>query len=254
MVHGVHSSANTVVLASYNIHSCIGADRQFSPTRVATVIGELGADIVALQEVAARNRATSDVDQWRFLADALDCHCVRGISQQVAGRPFGNAVLTRWPVGTVRLHDLSVERREPRSAIDLDLIVHGRPLRVIATHLGLRRAERQFQAELLIKILAQQAKATATVLLGDLNEWRPVRNGILPLLRQFDPVLAPATFPSRYPVLALDRILARDGVELRDVRTHPTLLARLASDHLPLRAVGVWQSSMVDSTISESTV
>ena len=37
-------------VATYNVHSCIGGDGRHDPERVATVIAELNADIVALQE------------------------------------------------------------------------------------------------------------------------------------------------------------------------------------------------------------
>jgi len=73
------------------------------------------------------------------------------------------------------------------------------------------------------------------VLMGDLNEWflwgRPLRW----LRAHFGRAPAPATFPARRPVLALDRI----WVEPRRLRTglavHSTTLARSASDHLPVR-------------------
>jgi endonuclease/exonuclease/phosphatase family metal-dependent hydrolase len=38
-------------LATYNIHKCRGLDRRTSPQRIAAVIAELDADVVALQEV-----------------------------------------------------------------------------------------------------------------------------------------------------------------------------------------------------------
>ncbi|MES2712824.1 MAG: hypothetical protein V4653_14685, partial [Pseudomonadota bacterium] len=47
-------AAEGLVVASYNIHRCIGVDRRFDPGRVAAVIEELGADIVALQEADRR--------------------------------------------------------------------------------------------------------------------------------------------------------------------------------------------------------
>ena len=37
-------------VATYNVHSCIGTDGRHDPDRIATVIAELDADIVALQE------------------------------------------------------------------------------------------------------------------------------------------------------------------------------------------------------------
>ena len=42
------------VFASYNIHKCVGSDRRFDPERMAAVIGEIGADVIALQEADKR--------------------------------------------------------------------------------------------------------------------------------------------------------------------------------------------------------
>ena len=37
-------------VATYNVHGCIGTDGRHDPDRVADVITELDADVVALQE------------------------------------------------------------------------------------------------------------------------------------------------------------------------------------------------------------
>jgi hypothetical protein len=43
------------VIASYNVHKCVGRDRRFDPDRTSRVIQEIGADIIALRHaVAAR--------------------------------------------------------------------------------------------------------------------------------------------------------------------------------------------------------
>ena len=41
-------------VASYNIHKCRGTDRRVRPDRIVSVLGEIGADLVALQEVDRR--------------------------------------------------------------------------------------------------------------------------------------------------------------------------------------------------------
>ena len=38
-------------IATYNIHRCRGMDRRTMPSRVAEVIRDMNADVVALQEV-----------------------------------------------------------------------------------------------------------------------------------------------------------------------------------------------------------
>ena len=72
--------------------------------------------------------------------------------------------------------------------------------------------------------------------MGDLNEWflwgRPLRR----VHRHFEPTPARNTFPSKMPVLALDRLWTHPGNILKDLRAHTSPLARIASDHLPLVA------------------
>jgi endonuclease/exonuclease/phosphatase family metal-dependent hydrolase len=237
------------VVATYNVHSCIGGDRHHEPARVAAVIRELRADVVALQEVDARHRAGHYLDQWKFLAEALGCLCIPGISLRTHRNSFGNALLTWHPVHSVRLHDISVARREPRGVIDVDLLVDGRLLRVIATHLGLRLRERRRQVARLVEILATHPGGplplVGTILLGDLNEWRPVASSLGRLLRRFHPAPAPASFPARYPLLSLDRILAGGGLRPTAITVHRSRLARIASDHLPVRAALSWAAAAV---------
>jgi len=42
--------ARLLRVATYNVHACVGSDGRHDPDRVASVITELDADIVALQE------------------------------------------------------------------------------------------------------------------------------------------------------------------------------------------------------------
>src|SRR5258708_27526166 len=237
-----------LTLATYNVHRCTGGDRRLDPARAAEVIRALGADVVALQEVAARHQAAGFLDQWAFLGAAIGYRCIPGISLRTGRKVFGNALLTRHPVRAVRLHDLAVPGREPRGAIDADLDLGGRGLRVIATHFGRRGAERRRQAERLLAILradhsAVAAPCVATVLLGDLNEWRRAPNSISPVLDRFVDAPTPASFPARYPLLRLDRILSEGRLRLDRCRAEVSRIARVASDHLPIAAQFHWTAT-----------
>ena len=77
-----------------------------------------------------------------------------------------------------------------------------------------------------------------TLLLGDLNEWRL---GGKSSLQNFGPDFGPLTaalpsFPSRFPLFALDRILGNPHDLISGIEVHDTPLARIASDHLPIKA------------------
>ncbi|MGC7402824.1 VTT domain-containing protein [Pandoraea pneumonica] len=226
-----------MVVASYNVHGSVGIDGRHDPERIARVLDEIDADIVALQEVASN---APGVGLLASFAEARGMHVIPGPTLNRDGVTFGNALMTRFAPVAVRHIDLSVAGREPRGAIDATLAWHdgqGREmqLRVIATHLGLRPGERREQVHRLLQCLSNQPRS-AMVLLGDVNEWflwgRPLRW----LHRYFERAPHVATFPSRWPVFALDRIWTSPRAHLNAVRRHSTPLARIASDHLPLVA------------------
>ncbi|MDQ6917706.1 MAG: endonuclease/exonuclease/phosphatase family protein [Pseudomonadota bacterium] len=219
-------------IATYNIHDAVGSDRSFLPARIAAVLMELSADIVAIQEVGLHATGT---DVLAHLRDATGYASVLGPTRIRHAGEYGNALLTRFVVQDTTLIDLTFKRREARGALDVVLDCDGAPLRVIATHLGLRPAERRTQIQQLLRVLEAQT-AFPTVLMGDLNEWflwgRPLRW----MHAHFKKTPAMATFPARAPFLALDRIWVEPRSLLRRIWVHSSPLARSASDHLPLLA------------------
>jgi endonuclease/exonuclease/phosphatase family metal-dependent hydrolase len=152
----------------------------------------------------------------------------------VGDRIFGNAVLSRYPIVAARSVNLSIGNREPRGALDADVSCHGHPLRVVATHLGLRPGERRSQIRRLLQTF--DTDQMPVILLGDINEWFVWGKSLRWLVSHFEQVPAPATFPARWPLFALDRIWIRPRHRLVHVDVHATTLARAASDHLPLIA------------------
>ena len=229
---------NNAIIASYNTHGAVGIDRRFAPDRIARVLGEIDADIIALQELELH---ASGFDMLAYLQSETGFHAIAGPTIRSADRDFGNGLLSRFPIVSVDQVTLDVARREPRGAIDAVIDCSGAPLRVIATHLGLRPSERRDQVRRLLDTV-RAGPALPTVLLGDLNEWflrgRPLRW----LHEHFGESPAYATFPSPLPLLALDRIWSSPASLLRRVRVHRSRLARRASDHLPLVAKLAWDS------------
>lgn len=228
----MNKAPGRIVIASYNVHGGIGIDRRLDPGRIAEVIAELGADVIALQELESRAHGFDMLD---YLQRHSGYHAIAGSTLSSADAEFGNALLSRFPVAAVRRIDLNFGRREPRGALDVDIDCAGTALRVVSTHLGLRPAERREQVQRLLALLRADS-TVPTALLGDLNEWffwgRPLRW----LHAHFGESPARPTFPSIRPLLALDRIWTSPSSALVNVRAHATALARRASDHLPLVA------------------
>ncbi|MGE5514858.1 MAG: endonuclease/exonuclease/phosphatase family protein [Bacteroidota bacterium] len=228
-------------LASYNIHRCFGTDGRYAPERTAEVIDALDADVVGLQEVDMRLLVDGRA-QLDFLAATLSFDAVAGPNVKGRRGKFGNALLTRWPVRTVRRADLSVRHYEPRGAIVTELEVAGEVLRVVVTHLGLNAAERRLQVRHLLNALEDDGCDGPTIIMGDFNEWRPTRGALRAIDRRFGLSLMPRTFPSRLPLLPLDRIWAWPGAGLKRLSVYATPLSRITSDHLPLRAEVSWEA------------
>jgi endonuclease/exonuclease/phosphatase family metal-dependent hydrolase len=220
-------------LVTWNIHRCVGSDGVLSRSRCAGVLREIDADLAVLQEVESTPGQAQDV--LAYLADAIGSAVVAGPTIIAGDTHYGNALLSKFPVGAVRHHDLSVVNREPRAALDVDLQLGSCSVQLVATHLGLRPAERRDQVEGLIPLFRSDSR-DLVVVAGDLNEWflwgRPLRR----LHRIFPDTPHRRSWPSRWPLFALDRIWVNPRAALHSLAVHKTALSRAASDHLPLVA------------------
>lgn len=221
-----------LLVASYNVHRCVGIDRRCDADRIAQVITELDADVVALQEVESKCHQDGSPSQLQRIAERINYTVIAGPTID-ARNGFGNAVLTRLSPGRVHRHDLSMKGREPRGAIDVDVEVGGAVLRIIATHFGLSANERRTQCRQILDVLGDDADMR-TIVLGDFNEWRPSDPCLRPLNQRMGAPFRVRTFPSRFPAFCLDRIWAQPESALVHVKAHHSPLARKASDHLPV--------------------
>lgn len=227
-------NANRLRLASYNIHGWRGADGVHDPLRIMRVVASLNADVVALQEVVSPRLAGAHCSLTE-MGEALGYHVTFGETMLRSDSRYGNAVLSRWEPVEYRPYDLSCERREPRGAIDLQFEVNDLPLRIVATHLGLRFRERACQVAALTSLLNRDGKGI-TVLMGDFNDWLPFSRVRRKLRQLLGPCPMRATFPARFPFLPLDRAYVSPSSTLISVTSYRGEDAAQASDHLPLVA------------------
>lgn len=228
---------------TYNVHSCFGTDRKLDPGRIAEVIAECEADIVALQEVDVARARSGGIDQAQSIANHLRMVSHFHPALHLEEERYGDALLTALPTRLVKA-DALPSRGEPRGALWVEVPVDDVALQVFVTHLGLLGAERVRQTEALIGpgwLGAPMPGNARIVLAGDLNAVSRSASYRM-LVRRLRDVQTTAgrrpqgTFPSRLPLLRIDHIFVGEGISVRRTAVHDTPLARRASDHLPLYA------------------
>jgi endonuclease/exonuclease/phosphatase family metal-dependent hydrolase len=237
VAHHNREGQGDALIASYNIHKCVGLDRRFDPYRTISVIKEIDADVIALQEADQRFGERIGLLDLAMLKRECGLVPVPMDVPQGGHGWHGNVILFR--DGTVSsARQLSLPGVEPRGALVVELMLAAGPLRMIAAHLGLLRRSRTQQVKAILSA-ARLDDGKPTVLVGDLNEWRMgKRSALQGLAPVFGPLQAAIpSFPSRFPVWALDRVLGNPHSVISSVELHETPLARIASDHLPIKAV-----------------
>ncbi len=220
-------------VVTYNTHKCRGLDGRTSATRIADVLLEIGADVIALQEVLEH--------QAEIIARDLRMGYVLGETRKRRGYAYGNVVLSRFPIRDARNYDLSVRGREERGCLRADVQVNGSVLHIFNVHLGTALLERRVQGRRLVapELLNATEIESPRIVLGDFNEW--TQGLATRLLRQH---LESAdlrvhlqrrkTYPGVLPILHLDHIYYDPILRLERLMLWRTKKALVASDHLPL--------------------
>jgi endonuclease/exonuclease/phosphatase family metal-dependent hydrolase len=235
---------DTIRIATYNVHKCRGLDGRVRPERIAEVLGEIDADILALQEVISAPDRRGGEDQAGFLAKEMGLKFVLGETRRRNGRPYGNLVLSRYPIHAVANYDISAPGREPRGCLRADLgIDRNTTIHVFNVHLGTSYFERRHQARRLIgsSILGHPWLNGPRIVLGDFNEWtRGLASRLLTARLKTIDVRAHLgsrrTYPGLLPLLYLDHIYFDRHFEVKKLELHRTKAALVSSDHLPLVA------------------
>ncbi|MCT2557675.1 endonuclease/exonuclease/phosphatase family protein [Tsuneonella sp. YG55] len=224
-----------LTFASYNIHKGVGTDGRRDPDRVLTVLREIDADVIALQECDLRfgtrdsviERAALDDTPWRPLpvarrATSLGWH--------------GNAILVRRTFEPIESHAVALPMLEPRGAVRGDFAVSGLRIRAVGMHLDLSGLRRRDQVRAILDHIDGCADGCPTVLMGDFNQWGVATGAMREFADRWQSLAPGRSFPSRQPIAHLDRIVASREWKIVELGVHHSALATQASDHLPVWA------------------
>ncbi|MCA1632462.1 MAG: endonuclease/exonuclease/phosphatase family protein [Acidobacteria bacterium] len=238
----------TIRIVTYNVHKCRGLDRRVRPARIASVLREMDADVIALQEVVSvESGAAREAHQARFIAEELGYQFHLGENRRHKGGAYGNVVLSRLPVELCRNYDITWRGREPRGClradVRLDAAEDSPVIHFFNVHLGTAFVERRHQGRKLVgeEILRDAGLKGPRVVLGDFNEWtRGLASRLLgEELRSADVrhhLSSARTYPGAFPLVHLDHVYYDRALELERLSLHRSLTALVASDHLPLVA------------------
>ena len=250
----------TLRAMTYNIAHGRGLDGDVSLHRIAHVIRETGAEVIALQEVDKHWSTRSDFrDQLDELAQMLDMHAFYGPiysfppdydpedpeggiphPEGLGDREYGLAILSAHPIVQAENHEITrfARRGEPPFEPKLwpgfpeaVVNVQGAHVRVFSTHLQAGMEDvRETQVDDMLEIVGDDDRPA--LLMGDLNA-EPDWPDIGPLFETFDDVWPIAgsgdgyTFRADDPFRRIDYILVSPGVEVE----HAEVIESDASDH-----------------------
>ncbi|MBI2618553.1 MAG: endonuclease/exonuclease/phosphatase family protein [Ignavibacteriales bacterium] len=236
-------SAPFLRVMTFNIHHGEGTDGRVDLKRIARVIRDSRADVVALQEVDRGVERTERVDIMTELSDLTGMAYAFGKNIDYQGGLYGNGFLTRFPILEERNHHYAMIRaNEQRGALVMVLDVRGTEVLVLNTHLDYREddIERLQNVKEITTLLASRGTRPAIVF-GDFNDLpgsgthTSLKDGLLDTWEksgQGDGY----TYPSGSPFKRIDYIFVTriDNQSPGLVPLSSRVLASDASDHLPL--------------------
>lgn len=254
-------------IATYNIHKGVTSFR--STPRIHALkqaLSTIEADILFLQEVQGRHdrHAVRHTHLWpeqaqhEFIAGDSH-HSAYGLNAVYDHGHHGNALVSGYPIGSSRNHDVSDHAFEQRGILHCVVQTPKAEVHCYVVHLGLFAGSRRRQTASLIEAVRASARHDEPVIIaGDFNDWGnhlgdDLRNSLgvtevfddqhdadeFSLLQQLGirkPKIKPArTFPAALPMLRLDRMYVRGfGVHAAEVLQGAPWTK--LSDHAPILA------------------
>jgi endonuclease/exonuclease/phosphatase family metal-dependent hydrolase len=228
-----------VRVMTWNIRHGRGLDGKVDLARIAAVVRDSGADVVALQEVDRGTRRTDRRDLAAEIGELCGMEAVFGANLAFEGGSYGNALLTRLPIVWQRnRHYRMLREGEQRGVLQVGLRVGERELAVLVTHIDHRPDDEERLANLVeLEAVVGELGTPHVLLCGDFNDVPGSRTHAAARRGFTDAWLgvgagAGDTYPAGGPQKRIDWVLLRDAERLAPLRAW--VVPTEASDHLPL--------------------
>ena len=237
-------------ILSYNIHKGFSVGNQkFVLGKIRDALRSVQVDIVFLQEVlGAHDEHARMVDDWplesqfEFLADQMWPHYAYGKNAIYEAGHHGNAILSRFPILEHSNCDISTNSLERRGILHAGIHIPelNKKVHCLNVHLNILTRSRTKQLEKLKdRVTGFVPSDEAYILAGDFNDWSSKASRIMEdsmgaqeVFRSIGGKHA-ATYPSRLPLLKLDRIYVR-GFVTENARVLKGAPWQDLSDHAPI--------------------
>lgn len=259
MIYKEQNVGQTLKLLTFNIahgrglslyqgfHSEKAIRRNLS--RIAGLLSESGADIVALQEVDERSHWNKHLNLARLIQEESGfAHAQIGVNNRRGGdKPlaYGNAILSRHPVHFWENNPFGSATLGEKGFLYAEVDVDGHPVPLINLHLDFRsRKRRIWQVERVVQYMRQRpcprsgAGVVAPIICGDFNsrsspDGDAVNHLFQTVLAHGDYKLYPTdakTFPTYWPRKAIDFVFVPEPYRV----VHQSVPKSYLSDHLPV--------------------
>jgi endonuclease/exonuclease/phosphatase family metal-dependent hydrolase len=240
-------TTDTLRVLCYNIHSGRGVDDVYDFRRIADVIIESRADLVALQEVDSGIERSGNVDLMEVLAGYTGMEHLFYKNAEIQGGAYGNGMLVRHPlVEAANIHLPRVGDSEQRGLMHTIVDVNGMHIAFMNAHLDHRPPdEERLKGIGVILQMAENYAGMPVIVAGDLND-RPGSEVHERMSSRFTDIWEKKgegdgfTYHTNNPDRRIDYIFfSNAGADEAGYRLEPLSVEVLwseGSDHLPLLA------------------
>ena len=232
--------ARTFRVMTYNIHHGEGIDGKLDLQRIAALVKQERADVVALQEVDRFVPRSGNQDIAARLAELTGMRQVFGKNIDLNGGDYGNAVLSRFPILDHRhtRYHVSVSG-EQRGLLEAVLKIQGHEVLLLNTHLDFMKddVERLANVAEAFETLAASKPKRPVIWCGDFNAppQSPAYKAVLEQMVDCWPLAGAGpgfTIPVQFPAARIDYVFIEKDSPLKPGKAWVPLSK--ASDHLPV--------------------